>query len=166
MNSLLLKVSICTDHHSLTMQRQLQNKTYFAHTGHRKSKLRAKYNQSSFDIEHNDSGLGPPMLKEPRTPLDVPQYLEPNDNNKNKKTIPVANNEKSDEKSSNRANKMNAFIELHSPRKVVTASSRKNSSQMSPAHTSYKTPLYNIVLDERESAVKNKRLSAQNIQLQ
>ena len=55
---------------------------------------------------------------------------------------------------------MNAFIELHSPKKVVPSGSRKNSSQMSPAHTSYKTPLYNIVLDENERAVKSKRLSA------
>ena len=56
---------------------------------------------------------------------------------------------------------MNAFIELHSPKKVaIPSGSRKNSAQMSPAHTSYKTPLYNIVLDESDSAVKNKRLSA------
>lgn len=50
--------------------------------------------------------------------------------------------------------KMNAFIELHSPKKVMNTSNRKLSSQMSPTHTSYKTPLYNIVLDESDSAVK------------
>lgn len=57
------------------MQRSMQNKTYYAQTVARKSKLRSQYNQSSFDVDQNSSALNQTQIKEPITPLDAPARM-------------------------------------------------------------------------------------------
>ena len=52
---------------------------------------------------------------------------------------------------------MNAFIDLYSPKKGMRPVPHKQSQRTSPTHTSYKTPVYNIVLDENESVMAIKQ---------
>ena len=50
----------------------------------------------------------------------------------------------------------NALVDIYSPRKISTFSGKKVSSAVSPAHTSYRAPLYNIQLEESDNDDKRK----------
>ena len=49
---------------------------------------------------------------------------------------------------------------MASPRKISTISNKKLSYAVSPAHASYRAPLYNIQLDESDKSDMRKQKSA------